>query len=163
MCHTHSFLAAKLQNASLTTFTLSFQRNSSLLGWQLTGIICSSISMLVFVSNYLTACDYLTACSSQLPWGLYLWPNGCFRSGFKISTVMVTTFEYLCVWMLSMNMVDLSFRGWNEEQKQCFFSPYENLASNAMPGIFEEAWWIHLERLCFIVLMTAACPCYSGT
>lgn len=103
-CYTQTFLAPKLQDALAAAFTLNFQRNSSLIFWQLTGIICSSTSLqclplppTVWLSSY---------CSSHISWDLCLWSNACFVSGFKISSVMVTTFEYLCVW----NMLDVIFR-----------------------------------------------------
>lgn len=89
-CYTQTFLAPKLQDALGAAFALNFQRNSPLIFWQLTGIICSSTSL---------QCLPLppTVCLVIAPLAFHEICVCDQMSGFKISSVMVTTVEYLCV------------------------------------------------------------------
>lgn len=98
------FLAPQLQDALAAAFTLSFQKNSSLVFWQLTGIIHSARSLQCLpLPPVISLPSY---CSTHFLWGLRLCPSACFVSGFNISSVIVTTFEYPCVW----NILALIFR-----------------------------------------------------
>lgn len=95
-----TFLPPQLQDALTAAFTLSFQKISPLIFWQLTGIIhsvrslqCLPLPPVISLPSY---------CSTHFLWG----PSACLLSGFKIFSVIDTSFECPCVW----NILALIFR-----------------------------------------------------
>lgn len=105
--HTH-ILGCKVTGYINYCIYTHFSGKLASLSLQLAEIICSSES-LHYLSLPLTTL-LPSYCTSEFSWGLCLWPNSCCMSGFRIFPVMVTSFEYVCVWMPSMSMMDLKWR-----------------------------------------------------
>lgn len=79
---------------------------------------CKIFTMPSFASNYFTA----SYCSSHFLWGLCLWQMLVLCQDLKFPVSQSLLWVSLC---LKYSGLDFQ-RGWNEEQKQCLFSPCES-------------------------------------
>lgn len=121
-CYIQHIPGSTVTDALAAAFTLSFQKNSPLMFWQRTGIIYSARSLQwpSLASSYFTA----SYCSAHFlsEWGLCLWQVLVLYQDLKFPVSQSLLWVSLC---LKHSGLDFQ-RGWNEEQKQCLFSPCES-------------------------------------